>query len=149
MKCTPIHVGVIVLMAIAWIIMMAGVAGVDDKIKNASDDDLRPMWWGVWFEFFVLILNVVALFMGAENWYVALCVFSGSVSTYVMPHAELWLRLDKGPAKDAAQAAAGGTIMCIMVNWVMILLLGNSDFRKHLVGKVCCELAICTNAGLV
>ena len=45
---------------------MAGVAAYHDE-SNLDSKDLRPYWWGVWFEFFLLVLNVVALVMGARE----------------------------------------------------------------------------------
>ena len=129
----------IVLIFISWIVMMAGVAAYHDE-SNLDSKDMRPYWWGVWFEFFLLVLNVVAMVMGADQWYVVLVFFASMASAYLMQHAEVWLRTEdnsSGDLSDAAACAAAGTIMVIISNWILIILLGNSQFRGQAAGKVC------------
>ena len=128
----------IVLIFISWIVMMAGVAAYHDE-SNLDSKDMRPYWWGVWFEFFLIVLNVVALVMGADQWFVVLVAFAAMASAYLMDHAEHWLRVEDastGDLSDAAACAAAGTIMVIIANWILIILLGNSQFRGQAASKV-------------
>ena len=131
MQMKPLHIGVIVLLFLTWVVLLSGVAAYHDEI-DASMKDLRAQWWGVWFAFFVCILNVVAFAMGAHKWCVALVSFAAMVSAYLMPFAEAWIVLEDnstGDVNDIAHVCAAGTCSFIAVNWVLILLAGNSAFR--------------------
>ena len=129
----------IILILISWLVMAAGVVSYHNE-ADVDSEDMRPYWWGVWFEFILLALNVVALVMGADQWYVVLVFFAAMASAYLMQHAEWWLRVEDvttGDINDAAACAAAGTIMVIISNWVLIILLGNSQFRGEAAAKVC------------
>ena len=136
-----VHIVLLVMIFIAWIVMMAGVAAFHDK-SGASSTAMRPYWWGVWFEFFLVLLCVAALVLGADDWAMVLCSFCAMASAYLMNHAEFWLvqgdHHRNSDARSAADAAAAGTIMVIIVNWLIIILLGHAGIRGRAAKKVCC-----------
>eukprot|EP01060_Flectonema_neradi_P003050 TRINITY_DN11907_c0_g1_i1.p1 TRINITY_DN11907_c0_g1~~TRINITY_DN11907_c0_g1_i1.p1 ORF type:complete len:157 (+),score=28.61 TRINITY_DN11907_c0_g1_i1:79-549(+) len=115
------------LIFVAWIVLLGGVAAMDDKIK-ASSDDMRPLWWGCFFQFFVSCLYAFALFTGVDGeWATVIVSMAGMVATYLMINTDKMLSCDN---LEECQAAAAGSISCCIVDMIVMILYGNERLRQ-------------------
>ena len=128
----------LVLTLLAWLLLLGGTAAFHDK-ANLSDEAMRPYWWGCWFEFFLLVCVIVAVFTDkAEEWSQVIVGFCAMSGAYLMTQTEFWLITGDGNSsseiKDAARAAAAGSIMCQCINWILLICYGNSRIRQKALG---------------
>merc|ERR1711991_403929 len=142
------------LVAVCWLVLLGGTAAVHDyrdsgkECPNALNcansrsvyEEMRQVWWACWMEFFLLVLNIVALVIDADAWALVLCSVSAVATAVLMERAERWLLYLDGSnlnsdMEEAASAAAAGTIMCCIANFVLIILVGNSSFRGQATAK--------------
>ena len=140
-----VQAGMFVLVFLAWVVMATGVALVHGEMDRSSKE-MRQYWWGAMFQFFIVIMNLIAVIMGSERWYMAVGAFAAMSSAYLMNHAEYWILLidgTDGHDRRAARVAAAGVISSIAVNWLLILVLGNPWTRPNDLNKPSEERRVC------
>ena len=134
-----VSIVLLVLTLIAWLLLLAGTAAYHDK-ANLSNEAMRPLWWGCWFEFFLLVCVIVAVFTDkAEEWSQVIVGFCAMAGAYLMTQTEFWLQLADNDnidseIRDSARAAAAGIIMCQVINWILLICYGNGAIRVKFLG---------------
>ncbi|KAL6782388.1 hypothetical protein ACKKBG_A06600 [Auxenochlorella protothecoides x Auxenochlorella symbiontica] len=116
--------GALVLSVLSWIVALAGVAALQhDGLGGAT---LGFIWWGVWFQFFVLVLILAATFTSYKSLANTNYTFLGMVTVVLMVTADQSRNLVSalsGSRRQAAQASLAGTILLIIFNIVLILAI--------------------------
>lgn len=84
------------------------------------------IWWGVWFQFFVLAFIIASLFINMSSYSQAIFTFLGMVTVVLMVSADQSrsaVDAFSGSLKSSAQATLAGTIFNIIMNFILILSL--------------------------
>ncbi|KDD73488.1 hypothetical protein H632_c2125p0, partial [Helicosporidium sp. ATCC 50920] len=112
------------LNVLGWILSLAGVAALQSKGANGSFTGF--IWWGVWFQFFVLAFIIASLFINMSSYSQAIFTFLGMVTVVLMVSADQSrsaVDAFSGSLKSSAQATLAGTIFNIIMNFILILSL--------------------------
>lgn len=122
---------------LTWIVALAGMSAVTRDCYRALDNDncvrgLQYEWWGVWFEFVMIIIIAAVAFMNRlEMHQLTLLTFIAILTSILTWSARSVMvngsYVDLVSNREAAKhtAAAGFVLLCI-ANFLLILLLGSA-----------------------